>query len=179
LLGDGGPGCSSFRPEQKGFGLVTYQPERLCRTAQQAADFIVSLEAPGRALLLRVHEPTQERALALASRATEHVRHRHKYAHMELPGDRRFYFRTPAALTGRSAGNLEQFHRALHDASLEVLQHHAGKRDFSRWAAQALRDPMLAERLVEIEGSFDTAPDAELETLRGEILDAVEDRYLG
>jgi hypothetical protein len=179
LLGEGGPGCSSFRPEQKGFGLVTYQPDRLCRAAQEAADFIVSLEAPGRALLLSVYEPMQERALALASRATEHVRHRHKYAHADLPSARRFYFRTPASLTGRSAGNLEQFHRALHEANLAVLQHHMGNRDFSRWAAEALRDPILAERLRGIEEAFDTAPDAKLETLRREILDAVEARYLG
>jgi hydroxymethylpyrimidine pyrophosphatase-like HAD family hydrolase len=144
-LAEGGAGCPTFRPEQKGFGLVTYQPDRLCPAAQEAADFVISMEAPGLASISAAYGPVSERDFALGPRATQHVRHQHKYAHAELPREKHFYLRTPACATGRSAGNLEQLHRELHEASAEVLQHHTRNRDFSRWAAEVLRDSALAE----------------------------------
>jgi hypothetical protein len=179
-LGDDGPACADFRPEQKGFCLVTYQPDHLCAPARDALDVIVTTEEDGRARLWRVGEPDDGVTFTLARRATSHVRHRHKYVHAELPTDHRFYFGDPTEPLGASAGNLQQFHHELRACSPLVLRHHLNRNDFSRWVQDVMQDAEFAQRLRAIEEEAQNSSAAGLtEQLRAEILDEVERRYLG
>jgi len=177
-LGAEGPACSLYRPEQKGFCLVTYQPERLCARARQGLDVVITAVGDGHATLRERGVPGPARPFVLGDRITGHVRHRSKYVHAELPWDRRFYFRDPAQTTWHSAGNLEQFHHELRRCSLAGVEHHVAGHDFSRWVDDVLQDAELAARLREIEAesraSGGTLP---AERLRAALRDAVQQRY--
>jgi hypothetical protein len=56
-----------------------------------------------------------------------------------------------------------------------VIRHHAAGGDFSRWIAEVIQDPVLAQNLRVLE---ERARRADLEELRREILRAIEERYL-
>jgi hypothetical protein len=177
-LGTDGPAGSLYLPEQKGFCLVTYQPERLCARARHGIDVVITTMGDGRATLRERGAPGPARPFVLGDRITGHVRHRSKYVHAELPGDRRFYFRDPGQTTMHSAGNLEQFQHELCDCSLSSLEHHAAGHDFSRWMDDVLQDAELAARLREIEAqSLAGGGTLRAERLRAALLDAVQERY--
>jgi hypothetical protein len=179
LLGDDGPACALFHPEQKGFCLVTYQPDHLCASARESIDLVVSAERAGRARIVRARSPEAAVEFILGPRASAHVRHRHKYVHTELRSDRRFYFWNAEGGTGPSAGNLEQFHDLLKACGPAVLRHHLMRNDFSRWVEDVMQDRELGQRLFALEQELRGGTTAGLtEQLRAEILDEVERRYL-
>lgn len=179
-LAVGEAGCEIFRPEQKGFCLVTYQPERLCACAADCADFVVRCDGAGHARFSWQDGQHPDVVFQLGRRSTGHVRHRHKYAHGGLPPEHRFYLRNGAGPIGRSAGSLQEFHRELRACDDSVLRHHAMSRDLSRWVAEVIRDDDLSEDLGALELAVTAMPSGEpVDALRRAILDAIERRYLG
>ncbi|HUB07450.1 MAG TPA: HAD hydrolase family protein [Myxococcales bacterium] len=187
--------------EGQGGSLVSYQPERLPASALARLDaalllpglepaqlapladaFGTRLEAldttgigPGEALLLQ-RAPPLVRPFRIGPRSRPHVRHWHKYLHAVLPPDRWFFFRQGDAPTGRSAQNLEEFHRQLEHVDLDVLRHHLAASDFSRWLRLSLHDDLLANWVAAIEASARRGGPAGEEE-RSRILAAIERRY--
>lgn len=112
------------------------------------------------------------------TRLTSHVRHWHAYTDSVLDWHRRFFFhRAEHEPTGVVAANLTQFHQELARCERAIVGHHLRNRDFSRWIGGVLRDEVLADRFDAIERAHHGQ--ADLETARGELLTALEDRYFG
>ncbi len=172
-------GGLDFERGERGYCLITYQPERLGAGVRTAMEYVVSTEGEGRARLRGPDLPPEGRSFVLGERLTQHVRHRHKYAHQGLPDEQRFVFRAGDDRTGRSAGSLEELHRQLSAEPLAVLRHHAAGQDLSRWVADALRDASLAKEIRRLESSLASdAEDARVAEVREAILAAIERRYL-
>jgi predicted mannosyl-3-phosphoglycerate phosphatase (HAD superfamily) len=147
------------------------------RSLQEVVELLDSDE-PGRAVLATRERPGDLRRLRLGHRLTDHVRHWHKYATIELPASLRFYFRlSPGQPTGACAANLREFHRELTRCEGLVILHHAGRHDFSRWIHGVFKDDLLAHEIAEVEERA-TDPAVSSSLLRDEILGAVEARYL-
>lgn len=89
--------------------------------------------------------------IVLPRRAVGHVRHWHKYLHGYLPPRQHFFFRDGRGPTGRAAANLDDFFRELRRAPADVLRHHLGGGDFSRWLREVTRDIPLANAVAELE----------------------------
>jgi hypothetical protein len=207
-LGLDGVACG-FAPARKGFCLVTYRPAELgevkgvfdfflampgergidpgIREAlARAADVSPAALDPGltgvglgQAVLLRPGPPSELRVFSLAPRWVAHVRHWHKYAGSKLPPGRRFYFRSHPGPSGVVSANLAEFHHEIRRCDADVLRHHAGGLDFSRWIQDVIQDSSLAEMVRSLEGRLGGASPPEVEALRGEFLEAIENRYLG
>ena len=199
----GGEGDLDALLASRGAVLVSYQPERLPAAALGRLDAMLLLPglepgqraplarafglapgdvdtaslSPGEALLVR-RDPGGAQPFRLGPRSRPHVRHWHKYLHSPLPPDHWFFFRQAGALTGRSAANLEQFHRQLEHAELSVLRHHLLAADFSRWLRLSLRDGVLAERFAAIEAAAQGKGTVGEEE-RSRLLAAIEQRYGG
>jgi hydroxymethylpyrimidine pyrophosphatase-like HAD family hydrolase len=173
-----GPACAGFLPDQKGFCLITFQPDHLCEKAGQSIDLVITVEGPGHARLLRRGEDPPGRAFAFEERITGHVRHRHKYLHADLPTERRFFFCGGDGETGRSAGNLEEFKDELRVCPPGVLRHHVPRHDFSRWVLDVIQDSELGRRVRMIEDDF-LAEDlaGRTDELRRELFEEIERRY--
>ena len=135
--------------------------------------------ASGQALLSR-RGGRGPRPFTVARRASPHARHLHKYSAKALPLPQHFYFRSGADETGRSAANVEEFHREIRRAEGRVVRHHALHGDFSRWIADVLRDEVLAEAVRKGERALRHRASAyEIESLRTGVLAAIQDRYQG
>jgi hypothetical protein len=76
-------------------------------------------------------------------------------------------------LTDRS-----EFHRELSHCDAEVVLHHARRHDFSRWIQGVFRDSVLATMVEAIEGEASLATGASSNSIRNELLSAIEARYL-
>jgi hypothetical protein len=186
-----------FDPRRPGTCLTTWLPEHL------PAEIVASLEvvldvgseeaadlppwaagagprpATGQALLSR-RGGAGPRRFTVARRASPHARHLHKYQGKVLPAEQHFFFRSGADATGRSAGNVEEFHREIRRAEARVVRHHALHADLSRWIADVLRDDVLAETVRKAERTLrHRASSYEIESLRTEVLAAIQDRYQG
>ena len=97
-----------------------------------------------------------------------------------LPPQLHFHFRAGAEETGRSASNVEEFHREIRRAEGRVVRHHALHGDLSRWIAEVLRDAVLAETVRKSERALRNRASAyEIESLRTEVLAAIQNRYQG
>ena len=158
-----------------GICLVSYRPELVCRHLTARADVVVTLESPTSAVVVRRRDAMTQR-FAPASRAIAHVRHWHKYLEGRLPPHRHFYFRDERGLTGHTACNVPEFMAVVRHAGTDVLRHHAGGGDFSRWLEDLFRNPAVAralraaeERLMASEGA------SALVTFRSELQRIVED----
>jgi len=186
-----------FDPRRPGTCLTTWLPEHLPEEVLASLDVVLDLGAeaaadlppwalgagerpgPGRALLAR-RASGGPRPFTVARRASPHARHLHKYQGRPLPEPLHFYFRAGAEATGRSAGNVEEFHREIRRAEARVVRHHALHGDLSRWIADVLRDEVLAETVRKAERALrHRASSYEIESLRTEVLAAIQDRYQG
>ncbi len=138
----------------------------------------VSRAQPGQAVLVRPSTPGEIVVFDVGTRLTSHVRHWHKYARARLGRNVRFYFRrdwqTP---TGALAANVEEFHHELAHCDAQVVHHHAAHGDFSRWLRHVIRDDGLADAVRDVEGRRPLEP--QLESVRQDVLAAIESRYLG
>jgi hypothetical protein len=141
---------------------------------EQVLSLVTRLE-PGQALMLTLGQELRIEVVILGARRSVHVRHWHKYVHGYLPPRLHFAFRDDQGPTGRSAANLEDFHRELQLCPENVLSHHLAHGDFSRWISQALRDDRLASAIQNIESSRDRETDAE--ATRDALTQAIERRY--
>jgi HAD superfamily hydrolase (TIGR01484 family) len=160
-------------PESGDVTRVLFEARRLQRTALplESAIRTVAGLSRGQALMIDSRSGRTE-VITLGARRSTHVRHRHKYVHGALPPRNHFYFRDARGATGRTASNMEDFHRELLAAPHAVLLHHAGHVDFSSWVREVLHDRELALEIRECERA-DLGP----ETLRARLIRAIERRY--
>lgn len=80
---------------------------------------------------------------------TVHVRHRHKYADLALPMERRFYFRQRGDHRIAPAGSMHDSANALAHVDTTTLQYHLERGDFSRWLEGAIADSDFAAQVAE------------------------------
>jgi hypothetical protein len=59
-----------------------------------------------------------------------------------------------------------------------VLRHHAGGSDLSRWIQDVIQDSTLAASVRPVEARLGSASSSDVESLRSELLEAIEKRYL-
>jgi hypothetical protein len=101
----------------------------------------------------RGHRPSALTFVA-APRQTVHVRHLTKYVDSCVPPGREFRFRGPDGRVRASADSLHSFRRVVATAAADVLAHHAGHGDFSRWVRDVFADAELARQLRKIEARW-------------------------
>lgn len=118
------------------------------------------------------------RPFTVAARRTAHVRHRHKYADVSLPRERRFYFWAADGQPPKSAATMHEFSAAITHLDPQALQHHLERGDFSRWLAGTIADKDLAAQVVAWEDELLAHRAADLERIRQRLIQAVRDRYL-
>ena len=118
------------------------------------------------------------RSFTVAGRHTTHVRHRHKYADVSLPRERRFYFRTTAGQSPASAGTMQEFSSVITHLDPQSLQHHLERGDFSRWLASTIADKDLAAQVTAWEDELLAHRAADVERIRHQLVQAVRERYL-
>ena len=80
------------------------------------------------------------RPLTLADRRTTHVRHRHKYADVSLPNERRFYFQPVDGQYIAPAATMHDFRAAIRHLDPKALRYHLEQGDFSRWLEGTIAD---------------------------------------
>ncbi len=118
------------------------------------------------------------RAFTIADRQTEHVRHRHKYADVRLPNERRFYFHSTGGQYIQPAATMQEFHTALGHLDQNALQYHLHRGDFSRWLDDTIADRDFAKQMAAWEDEVLARHAADLERVRHQLVRAVEERYL-
>ncbi|MBX6330328.1 MAG: hypothetical protein IRY91_00625, partial [Gemmatimonadaceae bacterium] len=161
---------------ERGFCLVTYRPDLLCPGTAEEAQIILTLGTDGSATIER-RGSGAPRPFTSAARATAHVRHWHKYTAGQLPVHRRFYFRDPGGLTGRTAGNIPELRDELRRASWATLRHHAAGHELSRWLGDLTADPTTRAAIEAIEDAISACPDSTCaEPLRARLVTAIEEQ---
>jgi hypothetical protein len=168
-----------------GFCLTTHRPDALNAATLAAIDVRISRDRDRLAADatsdddvadLPLHDKPVSALLETDGRATvftaarrscPHLRHWHKYLNQGVPPERRFYFRS----SGRSAGNLAEFHRELRRAQPATVARHLDSSDFSRWIRDVLRETRLAQSVANTESRFRNDQDAAAARLH--ILDAI------
>ena len=164
--------------DESGICVITYRPDLLAPELEQYADFVITARADHLASLRSRGGDGPGRAFTAAARLTAHVRHWHKYIEGQLPTERRFYFRDRHGLTGRSAGNLLEFHDEVRHASAETLRHHGSHGDFSRWLASVCPAPSIVKAALVTEADLARATtDTDVERLRDQLLRALDGKY--
>jgi hydroxymethylpyrimidine pyrophosphatase-like HAD family hydrolase len=93
----------------------------------------------------------QALTFAAAPRRTRHVRHLRKYADASVPLEHRFVLRDAGGRAAGTADSLAALREALAAVPPEVLAHHVGRRDLSRWVADVFGDAALARGLRGVE----------------------------
>ena len=119
------------------------------------------------------------RVFTIAERRTMHVRHRHEYADVALPRERRFYFRPSTAKSSAQRARMDDFCTAVGHLDPRALQYHLERGDFSRWLDDIIADKELAAQVAAWEDELLAHRAADLERIRRRLVEAVEQRYLG
>ena len=174
---------------QKGYCLVTYQPQELEAHLAAAMDYFLVLPggrrlagadpvaeleritgtvlAPqledlhtGQALLIASGKQREVQPIELAPRRTAHVRHWHKYVQGKLPPRLRFCFRGQHGSGAVTAANVQEFCDLVRESPADVIVFHAERFDFSRWIGQALQEGGLAGSVRSLEQRFTASPHA-------------------
>ncbi len=169
-----------------GYVLASFMPGLIATSTLECADVVLRMEdgdstlgtvaAPARRATIRFGSgPT--RVFAVGARRTRHVRHRHKYADVQLPQARRFYFRTEGA-EPVVAGTLQEFRAAVRHVDPAVLEFHLERGDLSRWLGDTIADRDLATCVAALEGDLAARRAADIERVRQQIVAAVGSRYL-
>ena len=118
------------------------------------------------------------RPFTIADRRTAHVRHRHKYADVSLPRERRFYFRATDGHPIAPAATMHEFGTAVEHLDPKTLQYHLERGDFSRWLNNTIADKELAAQVAAWEDQLLAHRAADLERIRHQLVRAVQERYL-
>jgi hydroxymethylpyrimidine pyrophosphatase-like HAD family hydrolase len=111
-----------------------------------------------------------------APRQTVHVRHLMKYIDSCVPPGREFLFRGADGRVRGTADSVQSFRRVVATTPDDVLAHHAGCGDFSRWVRDVFADAELARQLRKIEARWQRG---ELADLRRAIGGLIAVRYGG
>jgi hydroxymethylpyrimidine pyrophosphatase-like HAD family hydrolase len=128
---------------------------------------------PGEALLWRAAGNQRVERLLMAAPSVERQRHRRKYAEGELPPERSFYFRGPHGKLNLRAQNLIMFRQIADGVDDETWLHHLRQRDYSHWMETAIKDPLLAQIVHEVEDT----PGLSARDSRRRVASAIEERY--
>ncbi|OBI63016.1 HAD family hydrolase [Mycobacterium sp. E796] len=118
------------------------------------------------------------RGFNIAERHTAHVRHRHKYADVRLPPERRFYFHTTNGESIAAAASMHDFCSAVRHLDQQALEYHLERGDFSHWLEGTIADKDLAVRVAAWEDEMEAHRAADVERIRDQLVQAVEKRYL-
>ncbi|OBH02413.1 MULTISPECIES: HAD hydrolase family protein [unclassified Mycobacterium] len=118
------------------------------------------------------------RGFTIADRRTEHVRHRHKYADVRLPPERRFYFRTTNGESIPAAASMHDFCTAVRHLDQQALEYHLERGDFSHWLEGTIADKDFALLVAAWEDELEAHRAADVERIRDQLVRAVEKRYL-
>lgn len=142
-----------------------------------AAAALAAEAGPGQAMLVDRSRPAGAVVFAIGPRQTSHMRHWHKYSAGQLRQDRRFYFRRGwDAATGATAGSIGELEHELRVCQDEVISHHCGLADLSRWVGEVLGDPPLAADVEEIEKGV-RAGTTSVAQARTRLIDVIRRRY--
>ena len=133
----------------------------LCHTCQgrrSEAEWIELLGslAIGEAVVLPVTEEAQGdvRRIRLAPRLTPHVRHLAKYVDIPVQESRAFVFWRDGVQLPRRARTLRDFISVLEQSSMQALDGHLRRGDFSRWIADVFGDYPLGNTVRQIEAEY-------------------------
>lgn len=186
-LAEGGTTADVFRPQDRGYCLVTYRPDQLTPSVVGAVDFTLTVTGADR-VVTGQHE--QEAATAtlreagglecpfvVAARRTPHRRHWHKYVAEPLPNHQWFYFRHPDKGPAGAAGNLEEFAHRLAKADPKVVEFHLTRGDFSRWFTGTIQDRRLADLAAALERDLLRHRALDIDHARERLVDYIEGGY--
>jgi hydroxymethylpyrimidine pyrophosphatase-like HAD family hydrolase len=170
-----------------GYLLSSFIPASLPAGEVEDTDIILTLDAadtasdlvpqPGRRASIQFGSAAP-RTFTIAARRTAHVRHRHKYADVSLPNQRRFYFRPTDGHTIPAAGTMHEFRTALGHLDPQALQYHLDRGDFSRWLGDTIADKDLAAQVAAWEDELAARRAADLLRARRQLIRAIDERYL-
>jgi hydroxymethylpyrimidine pyrophosphatase-like HAD family hydrolase len=120
--------------------------------------------ALGEAVVLPITEEAagKARKIRLAPRLTPHVRHLAKYIDIPVARGRAFVFTRNGSQPGPRAHTLREFVGIVERTSVEALDGHLRRGDFSRWIADVFGDYPLAQELRRLEGKYQTGTLAEV-----------------
>lgn len=137
--------------------VTTYQPHRLPGDLRRRIDAeLVMLDGADAVGHLYWPPDAPAQTIRLRRRATTHVRHWHKYRTELLPRERGFFVRgRDGRATGVVALSLAELCGELGHCDADVLIHHAGRHDFSRWIDDVFRDRALARAVADAEELID------------------------
>lgn len=170
-----------------GYVLSSFAPASLPANLIDDIDVLLELDNPDTAADVASPELRRARVrfgaepprgFTLAERRTTHVRHRHKYAEVSLPRERRFYFRPVDGQVVAAAGTMGDFCTAVGHLDPGALQYHLERRDFSRWLDDTIADKEFAAQVAVWEDELLVHRAADLERIRRQMVQAVEHRYL-
>ncbi len=168
-----------------GYVLSSFAPAALPANEIDSSDVLLTLSSgDGANAMASVRRATVRfgyappRAFSIADRLTEHVRHRHKYADVRLPNERRFYFHATDGQGIRPAATMDEFRSALTHLDQSTLQYHLDRGDFSRWLAGTIADKDFARQVAAWEDEVSARHAADLERVRHQLVRTVEERYL-
>lgn len=172
-----------------GYVLSSFAPNSLPANEIDTSDVVLDLvdidDTAGEVASGGVHRATVRfgsgapRPFTVAQRRTTHVRHRHKYADVSLPRDRRFYFQAAEGHPQTSAATMREFVTAVGHLDTQTLQFHLERGDFSRWLDTTIADKDLAAEVAAWEDQLLARRAADLDRIRQRLVRAVEERYLG
>jgi hydroxymethylpyrimidine pyrophosphatase-like HAD family hydrolase len=170
-----------------GYVLSSFAPAALPASEIDSTDVVLELnhaDTAGEVTSRAVRRATvrfgceSARRFTIAKRRTAHVRHRHKYADVSLPKERRFYFHSMDGQPIAAAATLQEFRTAVAHLDPPALQYHLERGDFSRWLDSTIADKELATQVAAWEDQLLAHRAADLERLRRQLVRAVDERYL-
>jgi hypothetical protein len=178
---------------------ITVHPEHVARTVLDTIDTIVTLGEdpwgtiqrychtihisppdlspvelpPGEALLWHRESEQVPLQFRITPCEADRRRHRRKYAEGELPVGRSFFFRGPDNVLNLKAHNLILFAHLAEGVDDATWLYHLRQGDYSRWMYDSIKDPHLAEEVLDIERQSSLSA----EDSRGLVKAAIERRY--
>ncbi len=185
--------------ELTGMIYVTVHPDHVAKSVLQTVDVVFSLGddpmgtisrfcetlglpvpeaaplalAHGEAVFWVRRSPELPCKLRIAPCEADRQRHRRKYAEGELPADRSFFFRGPENALNLRAHNLIIFMQLADGVDDDTWMHHLRRGDYSRWMAEGIKDPHLADAVRRVEQEPSVGADRSRQAIRS----AIEERY--
>lgn len=199
---DGSPAAELLRAGPESFCLITLSADKLASPTLPHVNAVASTEieafnegvhavlrprpqptpkAPsvdggplerGEAALAWLASPPHAVRFRVARARVQHRRHIRKYTEGELPPDRSFFFRGPQEALNLRAANLARFVELADGVDEGTWAHHLGKRHYSAWIRDMIKDPELAAEIESVEAT--NLPAAES---RRRVLEAIRARY--
>lgn len=193
---DWDPGGAAIPPDLEGFLFITTHPDQVSARLLECVDrlLVVGREAeaaveafckgrgipapgdipqiePGEVLAFDPAEGPVRKLTSIPGQ-TDRRRHRRKYAEGRLGEDTSFYFRGEDGKLNLRAHNLTMFVELGEGVDEATWQFHRDRGDYSRWLRDCVKDPELAEEVVQIEHDG-----ADIAQARRLVREAVERRY--